>query len=414
MGWPTRTEAAAGWGRAAAASLLLIGVGLATARAGEAGISDGIVKIGVLGDYGSGRDLGGPGSVTAAKLAAEDFQNQVLGVPIQIISADHQNKPDVAVGIAKKWFDLERVDAVTDLAVSSVGLAVASLATQSNRSALVSGAATSDLTGPNCSPVITHWADDTYALSAGLVSELSARVAKDWFFVAVDYSFGSSMLKDGTTALNTAGRKVVGSVRFPFNTTDFSSFLLAAQASKAKVVALASTGADTVNAVKQTHEFGLQAGGQTIVGMLTFITDVHAMGLNMAEGMYVASQYYWDDDETTRAFAKRFSAIEGRMPTKLQAATYAAVRHYLKAVQSARTDDTKAVNAEMRRLPVDFFGRPARIRNDGRVIYDLSLYRVKSPGASKYTWDYYEKVSTIPGDRAFRAEGEGGCNLGKS
>src|SRR5262249_25539059 len=211
-------------------------------------------------------------------------------------------------------------------------------ATQSNRSALVSGAATSDLTGPTCSPVITHWADDTYALSAGLVSELSARVAKDWFFVAVDYSFGSSMLKDATGALNATGGKVIGSVRFPFNTTDFSSFLLAAQASRAKVVALASTGADTVNAVKQTHEFGLQAGGQTIVGMLTFIADVHAMGLKTAEGMYIASQYYWDDDETTRAFAKRFSAIEKRMPTKLQAATYAAVRHYLKAVQSAGTD----------------------------------------------------------------------------
>jgi branched-chain amino acid transport system substrate-binding protein len=415
MDQPTRTGTADRLRHAVTAALmLLIGAGLTTARAGQAGISDGVVKIGVLGDYGSGRDLGGPGSVTAAKLAADDFQNQVAGKPIQIISADHQNKPDIAVGIAKKWFDLERVDAVTDLAVSSVGLAVAALATQSNRSALVSGAATSDLTGPNCSPVITHWAHDTYALSAGLVSELSARVAKDWFFVAVDYSFGSSMLKDAIGALNASGGKVVGGVRFPFNTTDFASFLLAAQASKANVVALASTGADTVNAVKQTHEFGLQAGGQTIVGMLTFIADVHAMGLNMAEGMYVASQYYWDDDETTRAFAKRFSAIEKRMPTKLQAATYAAVRHYLKAVQSAGTDDTKAVNAEMRRLPVDFFGRPARIRNDGRVIYDLSLYRVKSPSASKYPWDYYEKISTIPGDKAFRTEGEGGCNLGKS
>lgn len=401
--------------RAALVSLaLLIGVAMGSADAAEAAISDDVVTIGVLGDYGSGRDLGGPGSVTAAKLAAEDFQNQVLGKPIQIISADHQNKPDIAVGIAKKWFDVERVDAVTDLAVSSVGLAVAALATQSNRSALVSGAATSDLTGPNCSPVITHWADDTYALSAGLVREVSARIAKEWFFVAVDYSFGGSMLKDGTNALNALGGKLVGSVRFPFNTTDFSSFLLAAQASKAKVVALASTGGDTVTAVKQAHEFGLQAGGQTVVGMLTFIADVHAMNLRTAEGMYVASQYYWDDDEVSRAFAKRFFAIEKRMPTKLQAATYAAVRHYLKAVQSAGTDEAKAVNAEMRRLAVDFFGRAARIRADGRVIYDLSLYRVKSPAASRYPWDYYEKISTIPGDSAFRPEGEGGCNLGKS
>jgi branched-chain amino acid transport system substrate-binding protein len=390
------------------------GVALGKAQAAEAGISDGVVKIGVLGDYGSGRDLGGPGSVTAAKLAAEDFNNQVAGKPIEIIAADHQNKPDVAVGVAKKWFDLDHVDAVTDLAVSSVGLAVASLATQSNRSALVSGAATSDLTGVNCSAVITHWADDTYALSAGLVGEVSRRVGKDWFFVAVDYSFGSSMLKDGSRAVTASGGKVVGSVRYPFNTTDFSSFLLAAQASGAKVVALASTGADTVNAVKQTQEFGLQAGGQTIVGMLTFIADVHAMGLKTAQGMYVASQYYWDDDDASRAFAKRFFAVEKKMPTKLQAATYASVRHYLKAVQSAGTDDAKLVNAEMRRLPVDFFGRPARIRADGRVIYDLSLYRVKSPQASSSPWDYYEKIATMPGDKAFRPEGEGGCNLGKS
>lgn len=395
-------------------SAAVAGVGPGRALAAEAGISDGVVKIGVLGDYGSGRDLGGPGSVTAAKLAAEDFNNTVAGKPIEIVSADHQNKPDVAVGIAKKWFDLDHVDAVTDLAVSSVGLAVASLATQSNRAALVSGAATSDLTGTSCSQVITHWADDTYALSAGLVAEMSSRVGKDWFFVAVDYSFGSSMLKDASRAVTATGGKVVGSVRFPFNTTDFSSFLLAAQASHAKVVAIASTGADTVNAVKQTHEFGLQAGGQTIVGMLTFIADVHAMGLNTAQGMYVASEYYWDDDEASRAFAKRFFARENKMPTKLQAATYASVRHYLKAIQSVGTDDAVLVNAEMRRLPVDFFGRPAHIRADGRVIYDLSLYRVKSPQASRYPWDYYEKISTIPGDKAFRPEGEGGCNLGKS
>jgi branched-chain amino acid transport system substrate-binding protein len=415
MGLPTRSgKVFAQLGAASAALVLSISVGLGKAEAADAGISDGVVKIGVLGDYGSGRDLGGPGSVTAAKLAAEDFHNEVSGKPIRIIAADHQNKPDIAVGIVKKWFDVEHVDAVTDLAVSSVGLAVAGLATQSNRSALVSGAATSDLTGPNCSSVITHWADDTYALSAGLVREVSDRVAKDWFIVAVDYSFGSSILKDATSALNATGGKLVGSVRYPFNTTDFSSFLLGAQASGAKVVALASTGADTVNAVKQTQEFGLQAGGQTIVGMLTFIADVHAMGLKTAQGMYVASEYYWDDDDASRAFARRFSAIEKRMPTKLQAATYAAVRHYLKAVQSAGSDDAKAVNAEMRRLPVDFFGRPARIRADGRVIYDLSLYRVKSPSTSRYPWDYYEKISTIPGDKAFRPEGEGRCNLGKS
>jgi branched-chain amino acid transport system substrate-binding protein len=351
--------------------------------------------------------------VTAAKLAAEDFHNTVLGKPIEIVSADHQNKPDIAVGIARQWFDVDHVDAVTDLAVSSVGLAVAGLATQSNKTALVSGAATSDLTGDKCSPVITHWADDTYALSAGLVGELSRRVGKDWFFVAVDYSFGTAMVKDASRAVTDNGGKVLGTVRYPFNTTDFSSFLLAAQSSGAKVVALAGTGADTVNAVKQTHEFGLQKGGQTIVGMLTFISDVHSIGLKDAQGMYIAAQYYWDDDESSRAFAKRFFAVEKREPTKLQAATYAAVRHYLKAIEAVGTDEAKAVNAEMRKLPVDFFGRPAHVRKDGRVVYDLSLYRVKTPDESKYPWDYYQKISVIPGDKAFRPEGQGGCKLDK-
>jgi branched-chain amino acid transport system substrate-binding protein len=408
FGWRSRFAALS------IASLLLTPLlAPSSALAGPDGsaISDGVVRIGVLGDYGSGRDLGGPGSVTAAKLAAEDFHNQVLGKPIEILSADHQNKPDVGVGIARQWFDVDHVDAVTDLAVSSVGLAVAGLATQSNRTALVSGAATSELTGDKCSPVITHWADDTYALSAGLVGELSQRVGKDWFFVAVDYSFGTSMVKDASKAVNDAGGKVLGVVRYPFNTTDFSSFLLAAQSSKAKVVALAGTGADTVNAVKQTHEFGLQQSGQTVVGMLTFISDVHSIGLKDAQGMYIAAQYYWDDDDNTRAFAKRFFEIEKREPTKLQAATYASVRHYLKAVEASGTDEAKAVNAEMRKLPVDFFGRPAHIRKDGRVIYDLSLYRVKKPEASKYPWDYYEKIATIPGDKAFRPEGAGGCKL---
>lgn len=297
--------------------------------------------------------------------------------------------------------------------MSSVGLAVAGLATQYNRSALISGAATSELTGAKCSPVITHWADDTYALSAGLVGELSRRVGKEWYFVAVDYSFGAAMVHDASRAVVNSSGKVLGTVRYPFNTSDFSSFLLAAQGSRAKVVALASTGADTVNAVKQTHEFGLQSSGQTIVGMLTFIADVHSIGLKDAQGMYVASQYYWDDDDGTRAFAKRFFDIEKREPTKLQAATYASVRHYLRAIEVTGTDEARSVNAEMRKLPVDFFGRPAHVRDDGRVVYDLSLYRVKAPSASRYAWDYYEKISVIPGDRAFRPENEGACKLTK-
>jgi branched-chain amino acid transport system substrate-binding protein len=396
---------------ASALACALLAMSSVHAQQDGSAISDGVVRIGVLGDYGSGRDLGGPGSVTAAKLAAEDFHNKVLGKPIEIVAADHQNKPDVAVGIARQWFDIDHVDAVTDLAVSSVGLAVAGLATQSNRTVLVSGAATSELTGSKCSSVITHWADDTYALSAGLVNELAKRVGTEWFFVAVDYSFGTAMVRDASKAVTDAGGKVVGAVRYPFNTTDFSSFLLAAQGSGAKVVALAGTGADTVAAVKQAHEFGLQAAGQTIVGMLTFISDVHSIGLNDAQGMYIAAQYYWDDDDGTRAFAKRFFEIEKREPTKLQAATYAAVRHYLKAVEAGGTDEAKAVNIQMRKIPVDFFGRPAHIRQDGRVVYDLALYRVKTPSASHYPWDYYEKISVIPGEAAFRPESDGACKF---
>ena len=374
-------------------------------------ISGGVVKIGVLGDYGSGRDLGGPGSVTAAKLAAEDFDNRINNKPIEIVSADHQNKTDIATSIARKWFEVDGVDAITDLAVSSVGLAVAKLAAQTQHTVLVSGAATSDLTGSACAPVITHWADDTYVLAAGLSGELTRRVGKKWYFMTVDYAFGHSMYRDGKAAVEAAGGQVVGRVSFPFNPQDFASFLLPAQSSGANILAVASTGNDTVNAVRQAHEFGLQASGMTIVGMLTFIADVHTLGLEAAQGMYAASEYYWDEDDGSRAFAKRFFAIEKRMPTKLQAATYAAVRHYLKAAQTIDSDDSLAINEEMRKLPVDFFGRPAHIRRDGRVIYDLALYQVKTPGESKDAWDYYKKVAELPGETSFRKESEGGCPM---
>lgn len=379
--------------------------------AARAEISGDVVRIGVLGDYGSGRDLGGPGSVTAAKLAAEDFNNQVNGKPVEIVSADHQNKTDIAASVARKWFENDGVDAITDLAVSSVGLAVAKLAAQTQHTVLISGAATSDLTGSACAPVITHWADDTYVLAAGLAGELTRRVGKKWYFMTVDYAFGHSMYRDGKAAVEAAGGQVVGRVSFPFNPQDFASFLLPAQSSGANILAIASTGNDTVNAVRQAHEFGLQASGMTIVGMLTFIADVHTLGLEAAQGMYAASEFYWDEDDASRAFAKRFFAIEKRMPTKLQAATYAAVHHYLRAVQAIDSDDAVAVNAEMRKLPVDFFGRPAHIRRDGRVIYDLALYQVKTPQESKGPWDYYKKVAELPGDTSFRKESEGDCPL---
>jgi branched-chain amino acid transport system substrate-binding protein len=393
-----------------AATLLSAGL-LANLHPAQAQISNDVVRIGVLGDYGSGRDLGGPGSVTAAKLAAADFNNQVRGKPVEILAADHQNKPDVASGIARKWFDVDHVDAITDLAVSSVGLAVERLAAQTNHTVLISGAATSDITGSDCAAVATHWADDTYVLAAGLARVLTERVGKKWFFMTVDYAFGHAMYRDANAAIETAGGKVVGRVSFPFNPPDFASFLVKAQTSGADILAIASTGNDTVAAVKQAHEFGIQSGGMTVVGMLTFIADVHSLGLENAQGMYAASQYYWDADDVSRAFAKRFYEVEKRMPTKLQAATYASVRHYLKAVDAGGTDDPIMVNEEMRKLPVDFFGRPAHIRRDGRVIYDLALYQVKTPAESRYPWDYYKKVAELPGETSFRDESAGGCKL---
>ncbi|MBE7200192.1 MAG: ABC transporter substrate-binding protein [Parafilimonas terrae] len=377
----------------------------------SAQVSDGAVRIGVLGDYGSGRDLGGPGSVTAAKLAAAEFGDTVLGKPIEILAADHQNKPDVASAIARKWFDVDHVDAITDLAISSVGLAVARLGTQTSHTVLVSGAATSELTGKDCGPTVTHWADDTYALATSLGRAVTERVGKSWYFLTVDYTFGHTMYRDGKAAVEAVGGKVVGQASFPLNPADFSSYLLSAQGSGAKVLAIASSGNDTVNAVKQAHEFGVQSGGMTVVGLLTLIADVHSLGLEAAQDMYVASEYYWDADEPSRAFARRFSAIEKRPPTKLQAATYAAVKHYLHSIQAAGTDEAVKVNAAMRQSPVDFFGRQGRIRPDGRVIYDLSVYQVKKPGESKYPYDYYRLISTLKGDDAFRPSNAGGCNL---
>ena len=372
------------------------------------------VKIGVLNDMsGLYADIGGPNSVAAANMAVEDSRLRAKGWKIEVVSGDHQNKPDVGVNIARNWIDNEKVDIITDTPNSGVALAVSNLAKEKNSIVLNSGAATADLTGKACNANTISYTFDTYMLANGTGKALTKAGGDTWFFLTADYAFGHALERDTSAVVTANGGKVLGGVKHPLNNADFSSFLLAAQNSGAKVVALAGTGADTVNAVKQTHEFGLQQGGQTIVGMLTFISDVHSIGLRDAQDMYIASQYYWDDDDGTRAFAKRFIEIEKREPTKLQAATYAAVRHYLKAIEAGGSDEAKAVNAEMRKLPVDFFGRPAHIRKDGRVVYDLSLYRVKKPEESKYPWDYYQKIAVIPGDKAFRPEGTGGCKLDK-
>ncbi|MFG1329813.1 ABC transporter substrate-binding protein [Xanthobacter autotrophicus] len=381
----------------------------------HAQISDNVVRIGVLGDMGGQfADIGGKGSVVAAQLAVDDFSGKVAGAPVEVIAGDHQNKPDVGGATLRKWFDEGGVDAVADLPVSSVALAAQEIAREKKKTLLISGAAVSDLTGKACSPYSTHWADDTYALANATGRAVTAGGGKSWFFLTVDYSFGHAMERDASAAVVATGGKVVGNARHPLGAADLSSFLLQAQASKAQVIGLANVGGDTSNAVKQAAEFGVTSGGQKLAGFLVFITDVHAIGLPLAKGLLISTGFYWDQNAEARAFAKRFEAKMGRMPTKQQASVYASVKHYLKAVAAAGTDDAAKVNAEMRNLPVDYFGHAASIRPDGRVLYDLTLYEVKSPAESKGAWDYYKPVTTLPASEVFRPAGETGCPLGKS
>lgn len=383
--------------------------------AARAEISGQVVRIGVLTDMGGQfADIGGKGSVVAAELAAEDFGGKVAGVPIEIIAGDHQNKPDVGGAILRKWFDEDGVDAVADLPVSSVAFAAQDIARQKHKTLLISGAAVSELTGKACSPYSSHWADDTYALANATGKAVTKNGGKSWFFITVDYSFGHAMERDAAAAVEATGGKVVGTVRHPLGAADLSSFLLQAQASKAEVIGLANVGKDTSNAVKQAAEFGLTSGGQKLAGFLVFLTDIKAIGLPLAKGLLVSTGFYWDQNDEARAFAKRFEAKVGRMPTKQQASVYASVKHYLKAVAASGSDEAGAVNAEMRQLPVDYFGHPATIRPDGRVLYDLTLYEVKSPAESKGPWDFYKPVTTLPAAEVFRPAGETGCSLGKS
>ncbi len=383
--------------------------------AARAQISDNVVRIGVLGDMGGQfADIGGRGSVAAAELAAEDFGGKVAGVPIEIISGDHQNKADVGGATLRKWFDEGGVDAVADLPVSSVALAAQEIAREKKKTLLISGAAVSELTGKACSPYSTHWADDTYALANATGKAVTAAGGKSWYFVTVDYSFGHAMERDAAAAVASAGGKVLGNTRHPLGAQDLSSFLLQAQASKAQVIGLANVGGDTSNAVKQAAEFGITSGGQKLAGFLVFLTDIKAIGLPLAKGLLVSTGFYWDQNDEARAFAKRFEAKVGRMPTKQQASVYASVQHYLKAVAAVGTDDAGKVNAQMRALPVDYFGHAASIRPDGRVLYDLTLYEVKSPAESRGPWDFYKPISTLPANEVFRPAAETGCALGKS
>ncbi|MEZ5605545.1 MAG: ABC transporter substrate-binding protein [Burkholderiaceae bacterium] len=398
---------------------LIAGLGLVAGGGAQAAISGGVVKVGVLSDMsGIYADLGGKGSVLAAKMAAEDYVKATGSkLKIEVVSADHQNKPDVGSSIARKWYDSEGVDAILDVPTSSVALAVSQVTKEKNKVMVNSGAGSSDLTGKDCSPNTVHWTYDTWMLAHGTGSAIVKNGGDSWFFMTADYAFGQALERDTSAVVKAAGGKVVGDVKVPMGTSDYSSFLLQAQASKAKIIGLANAGADTTNSIKQAAEFGIVAGGQKLAGLLVFITDVHSLGLKTAQGLQLTETFYWDLNDGTRAWSKRFAAANGgNEPTMVQAGVYAGLLHYLKAVDAIQddSDGVKVVN-EMKKLPTDdpLFGK-GTIRVDGRKIHPAYLFEVKKPSESKGPWDLYKLQQTIPADKAFRPLNEGGCPLVKS
>lgn len=382
----------------------------------EAQYSDAVVKIGVLSDLsGPYSAATGAGSVAAARLAVEDFvSSRKPGFRIEVVAADHQNKPDIGSNLARAWFDTGQVDAIVDVPTSSVALAVSQLTRQKNKVFISSGAGTSDLTGSACSPNTVQWTYDTWSVSHGTAGALVREGGNTWYFLTADYAFGHAMERDASTAIAKNGGKVLGRVRTPFPSFDFSSFLLQAQSSKSKIVGLINAGDDTINSVKQAAEFGLVRGGQNLAAMLIFITDVHALSLASAQGLLFTESFYWDRNEGTRAFARRFAETQkGAMPTSIQAGVYAGVLHYLKAVEASGSDtDGGAVVEKMKVLPTDdpLFGKGS-IRKDGRKIHDMFLFEVKKPSESSAPWDYYKLRATIPADEAWRPLKDGGCPL---
>ena len=379
-------------------------------------VSDGVIKIGVLNDQSSlYADLAGQGSVVAARMAVEDFGADKKGMKVEIISADHQNKADVGSGIARQWYDVDKVDVILDVPNSGVALAVNQITRDKGKALLVSGAATADLTGKACSPNTIHWTYDTWALANGTGNAIVKTGGDTWFFITADYAFGHALERDVEAVVIKNGGKVLGKVRHPLNTADFSSFLLQAQASKAKIVGLANAGGDTTNSIKQAAEFGIVKGGQSLAGLLVFITDVHGLGLPTAQGLIFTETFYWDQNDKTRAFAKRFAERDkGIHPTMIHAGVYSAVLHYLKAVEALKSDDGTKVIAKMKETPTDdpLFGK-GTIRVDGRKIHPAYLVEVKKPAESKAPWDYYKIRATIPADQAFRPLDQGECPLVK-
>ena len=372
------------------------------------------VKIGILNDQsGVYADYGGKYSVEAARMAIEDFGGEVLGQKIEMVTADHQNKPDLATSIARRWYDADNVDMITELTTSSVALAVQDLSKEKKKIDIVVGAATSSITGSACSPYGFHWAFDTHALAVGTGGALTKAGGDTWFFLTADYAFGYALEKDTSEIVTHNGGKVLGSVRVPLNSSDFSSFLLQAQSSKAKIVGLANAGQDTTNSIKQAAEFGIVSGGQKLAGLLMTLAEVNGLGLQAAQGLVLTEGFYWDHDDTTRAFSERFFKRTGRMPSMIHAGTYSATLSYLKAVKAAGTKDSDAVASKLKELPVDDAFAKGKVLENGRMVHDMYLFEVKKPSESKKPWDYYKQLAVVPGDQAFFTAKESGCPLTK-
>jgi branched-chain amino acid transport system substrate-binding protein len=386
---------------------------LMVSAAAQAQISGDVVKIGVMNDMsGLYADISGQGSVEAARMAIADFGGTVAGKKIELVSADHQNKPDVGGAVARQWYDNDGVDVIVDVPTSSVALAVQDIARERKKVFLISGAASSDLTGKACSPTGIHWTYDTVALANGTGSAVVKAGGDTWFFITADYAFGHALERDTAAVVTASGGKVLGQVRVPLNTPDFSSYLLQAQASKAKIVGLANAGGDTINSIKQAAEFGLVDGGQKMAGLLVFVTDIHSLGLKTANGLQLTEAFYWDQNDETRAWSKRFMEKINHAPTMVQAGVYGAVTHYLNAIKATNSDDGLTVVKKMKETPVnDFMTKNGKILESGRVIRDMYLFEVKKPAGSKGPWDYYKQISTIPGDEAFKRPGGNECPL---
>lgn len=377
------------------------------------GVSDDVVKIGILNDMsGVYADTAGQGSVAAAELAIEDFGDTVLDKPIEIISADHQNKADVGSNIAREWYDVQNVDVIMDLTTSSVALAVQGLSREKKKITITTGGGSTEITGGQCSPYGFHWAYNTRALSQGTAGSLVRGGDDTWFFVTADYTFGDSLQGEATKVIEANGGKVLGAVRHPLSTTDFSSFMLQAQSSGAKVIGLANAGLDTANAVKAATEFGLVQAGQKLAALLITLSEVHGLGAEAAQGLNLTEGWYWDQSEENRAFAKRYMDKFGKMPNMIHVGTYSAVLQYLKAVKEAGTDETEAVAKQLHEMPVeDLFAKKGKVLANGRMVYDMYLFQVKTPEESTGPWDLYKEIATVPGDVAFGTVEDSGCDL---